>query len=119
MLSVLHAPHNPQFVDQVKTTMCGLPKKPHSVDSECMADSPYRDIGERLEKLRVTYSDDTQREWAQRLGFSVTQYNNWEKGVRRIPVDSAERLCDLYGLTLDFIYRGRRDGLSENIRKAV
>jgi transcriptional regulator with XRE-family HTH domain len=68
----------------------------------------------------VAYGDGlSQKAWAEKHNFNVTQYNNWERGVRRIPVESAEALCDSYGLTLDFIYRGRRDGLSENALKAV
>lgn len=82
-------------------------------------DAPYANIAIRLMAIRKSQSQDSQKEWAERHGFSPTQYNNWEKGTRRIPVDSAERLCDSYGITLDFIYRGRRDGLSENMRKAV
>jgi transcriptional regulator with XRE-family HTH domain len=78
------------------------------------------EIGNRLRRLRETYAPGlSQREWAERHNFSPTQYNNWEKGKRRITVDEAQRLCDAYGLTLDFVYRGRRDGLSENARKAV
>jgi transcriptional regulator with XRE-family HTH domain len=80
----------------------------------------YAEIGARLRRLRESYGPDlSQRAWAERHNFSPTQYNNWELGTRRIPVDSAEELCNLYGLTLDFVYRGRRDGLSENARKAV
>lgn len=58
----------------------------------------------------------SQKDWAQKHGFSVTRYNNWETGARRIPVDEADKLCDRYGLTLDAIYRGRLDGLSEKAR---
>ena len=76
----------------------------------------YADIGQRLEALRVGFSDLTQKAWAERHGFNSTQYNNWAKGTRRIPVEAAERLADTYGLTLDAIYRGRLDGLSENAR---
>lgn len=84
------------------------------------ADTPFHEIGERLRRLRLANQDeDNQRAWAERHNFSPTQYNNWERGVRRIPVDDAERLCRLYGLTLDFVYLGRRDGLSENARKVV
>lgn len=79
----------------------------------------YSDIGARLAKVRVGFSDLSQKDWAKKHGFSATQYNNWEKGARRITVDEAQRLCDLYGLTLDFIYRGRRDGLSDTASKVV
>jgi transcriptional regulator with XRE-family HTH domain len=78
---------------------------------------PYVEIGRRLEAVRLGFSDLSQREWASKHGFSVTQYNGWATGQNRITVDAAERLCDLYGLTLDAIYRGRLDGLSENVRK--
>lgn len=79
----------------------------------------YPEIAERLRQIREHFSDLNQKEWAEKHGFNVTQYNNWEKGVRRIPVEAADKLCDTYGLTLDFIYRGRRDGLSETSRKAL
>ena len=83
-----------------------------------MADTPYLDIGKRLEAIRLHFSGLNQRAWAEKHGFPQTRWNNWEKGVRRIPVDEAELLCQRYGLTLDAIYRGRLDGLSENARKA-
>lgn len=78
----------------------------------------YEDIGARLASIRTTFSDLSQKAWAEKHGFGLTQWNNWEKGTRRIPVEAAEKLSDLYGMTLDAIYRGRLDGLSENARKA-
>lgn len=81
--------------------------------------TPYRQIGARLAMIRTHFSDLNQGEWAQKHNFGTTQYNNWENGVRRIPLEKAERLCELYGITLDFLYRGKVDGLSENVRKAI
>ena len=80
------------------------------------SDHQYTDVGNRLRTLRE-WHNMSQREWAEKHGFNPTQYNNWEKGARRIPLDHAESLCEVYGLTLDFVYRGRRDGLSDNSRK--
>lgn len=77
----------------------------------------FPEIAARLVKIREGFSDLNQKDWAAKHGFSHTQVNNWEKGVRRIPVDAAEKLCDIYGLTLDAIYRGRLDGLSEKALK--
>jgi hypothetical protein len=80
----------------------------------------YIDIGMRLAQIRQHYSDLKQAPWAEKNGWGVTQWNNWEKGVRRISVDEAERLVDTYdGVTLDFIYRGKRDGLSESFSKSL
>lgn len=79
----------------------------------------YPVIGARLVAIREGFSDLNQRDWAERHQFNKTQYNNWERGVRRIPVECAEKLCLLYGLTLDFIYMGRRDGLSDKASKVL
>lgn len=79
----------------------------------------HEEIGRRLAALRRAMGNESKAAWAERNGFNATQYHNWERGIRRIPVEAAERLCDRYGLTLDWLYRGRVDGLSENIRKAV
>jgi transcriptional regulator with XRE-family HTH domain len=83
------------------------------------ADYPFQDIGRRLDALRVAMGKRSQKEWACLHGFNATQLNNWLKGARRIPVEHAETLCDAYGVTLDWIYRGRRDGLSENARNVL
>ncbi|MCC5960572.1 MAG: helix-turn-helix transcriptional regulator [Rhodobacteraceae bacterium] len=111
-------PHN---VEIRKITFCGLLKLPQFVNSRDMSQdaAQYLEIGARLAAVRTAFSDLSQKAWAEKHGFSPTQYNNWEKGVRRIPVDESERLCNVYGLTLDFIYRGRRDGLSETALKIL
>ena len=79
----------------------------------------FLDVAERLRALRVGMGEPTQSAWASKHGFNVTQYNNWEQGKRRIPVEAAEKLCEVYGLTLDFIYRGRRDGLPDTLLKIL
>jgi len=79
----------------------------------------YSVIGDRLVKIREGLSDMNQKEWAERHNFSPTQYNNWENGSRRITVDAADVLVTRYSLTLDYIFRGTVDGLSENMRKVL
>lgn len=79
----------------------------------------FTEIGQRLFNIRTGLSDLSQKAWAEKHGFNPTQYNNWEKGVRRIPVEAVDKLCDTYGLTMDFVYRGRRDGLAESIKNSV
>lgn len=119
--AVIMRPLYPQFVDPCNTTNGGLRKSPQFVNVCPMAktEPDYPEIAERLARIRKAFSDLSQKDWAGKHGFNQTQYNNWEKGSRRIPVDDAEKLCGLYGLTLDFIYRGRRDGLSESASKAL
>lgn len=109
----------PQKVDECNTTNGGLREMTRFVMCLHMADAEFKEIGERLRAIREAFSTLNQRAWAERHGFNVTQWSNWEKGVRRIPVDEAEKLCQLYGLTLDWIYRGRRDGLAESASKSL
>jgi DNA-binding XRE family transcriptional regulator len=111
----------PHKVDYGKPTNGGLHRGPPFVNLAVMNElgPPFADVGARLIALRKSQSDLNQKDWAGKHGFSQTQYNNWENGTRRIPVDDAERLCQLYGVSLDFIYRGRRDGLPESVRNTL
>lgn len=111
----------PQFVDQCNTTIGGLRENTQDAIQSRMAnlDNQYFDIGARLTAIRTAFSDLNQKEFAVKNGFTPSQYNNWESGLRRIPVDSSELLCHRYGLTLDWIYLGRRDGLSEKASKVL
>lgn len=113
----------PPLVDNINTTIGGLLTYSQFVNIGSMTDAlnqrEFHDVAVRLRQIREAFSDLSQKDWAEKHGFNKTQYNNWEKGLRRIPVENAERLSDTYGLTLDFIYRGRRDGLSETASKAL
>lgn len=113
-------PRKPQIVPNVNTTIGGLPKKLACYMSGGMTDDlQYIEIGGRLRLIRKAFSGDTQKMWADRHNLNRTQVNNWERGLRRVPVDVAEKMCDTYGLTLDFIYRGRLDGISGDAKKAL
>jgi transcriptional regulator with XRE-family HTH domain len=78
----------------------------------------FQPVSDRLKRLREAFGE-TQKEWSERHGFHYKQYNNWECGLARIPVEHAITLCDRYGITLDFIYRGRLDGLPATARKLL
>lgn len=78
-------------------------------------ETEFFEIADRLRKIRRGLSSLSQKAWAEKNGFNITQYNNWEKGNRRIPIEAAIQLCDTYGLTLDAIYRGRLDALSKSV----
>lgn len=82
-------------------------------------DAPFREIGKRLRKIRSGFTHLNQGEFAEHLNVSQPRYSNWENGARRITLDEAIKLCEIYGLTLDAIYLGRLDGLSENVRKIM
>lgn len=53
-----------------------------------MTDRPqFYEIGQRLCEVREAFSGMNKSAWALKHGFGVTQYHNWEKGFRRIPID--------------------------------
>lgn len=112
--------YNPHRVVFGKSTFGGLPVRHHFVTPEAMSqEAPYEEIGRRLEAIRTGFTDLSQKDFAAKMGFNQSQWNNWAIGVRRITVDSAEKLCASYGLTLDWVYLGRRDGLSESASKVL
>lgn len=79
----------------------------------------HKEIGDRLECIRKAFSDLKKKAFAESQGWNDTQYYNWVKGDRRIPVEAAEKLADRYELNLDFIYRGRVGNLSEIVLKKL
>lgn len=64
------------------------------------------DFGARLERVRVACGFDSQIAFAEFLGASKSQYNNWVKGTNGMPVEFGRKLRDKFGYTLDYIYCG-------------
>ena len=77
-----------------------------------------RPVGRRLrltrEALRLT-----QREIASRAGMATNTYGQYETGTRLISPKRAIDLCDQFGLTLDWIYRGNPGDLPYKLASAI
>jgi transcriptional regulator with XRE-family HTH domain len=75
-------------------------------------------VGRRLrltrEALRLT-----QREFASKAGIATNTYGQYETGTRLISPKRAIDLCDSYGLTLDWIYRGEPGDLPYKLANAI
>jgi len=73
------------------------------------------------ESLRLTREalDLTQAALCRITGISVQAWNNAETSDARIGVDNAIMLCQATGLTLDWIFRGIRAGLSGEFIEAI
>lgn len=67
-------------------------------------------IGKRLEAVRIACTPLPQREFAETLGATNQQYNNWVHG-KPIPPAYAAELVRQYGVTLDWIYLDDPSGL--------
>lgn len=75
-------------------------------------------IGLRLELTRAVLGL-AQGEFCSKAHIAPNTYNQYEQGKRKPTVENAISLCDTYGLTLDWIYRGDPSGLRYNVADAI
>jgi len=75
-------------------------------------------IGQRM-RLAWKASGLTQKEFFRRAGIASNTGNQYVQGVERPLLDNAIRLCEVYNLTLDYIYRGDPSGLRYEMRDAI
>jgi transcriptional regulator with XRE-family HTH domain len=76
------------------------------------------DVARRLRRTREAIGLD-QQQFGTRAGMSQSQYNQYETGKRLITLASAMKLCEEYGLTLDWVYRGDPSGLPYRLATAI
>ncbi len=76
------------------------------------------DVSERLRVTRLALKL-TQARLCRLAGINPQAWNNAETGDARLGLDSALKLCQATGLTLDWIYRGSRIGLPVEISEAI
>lgn len=74
------------------------------------------DVAARLKLVRRVYGVHSQRELAAMLGIKPSRFGQYEAALHLIPVPMAIRLCDMFGVTLDWIYRGDVSGLTAAVR---
>lgn len=76
-------------------------------------EKPQLTLAGRLKMLRLEFGL-TQAEIATKLGISQQTYSNFEKGNGRLDVEVLKNVCDLYGVSSDYIL-----GLDENRERAT
>ncbi len=119
MTDIIHTPYYSQYVSYVNPQFEICEKVAHKLKGGMAKDEKiHADIGDRLRAFRET-TGLQQKEFAIKNGFTPTQYTNWETGERRIPVEKAAILEETYGLTLDFIYLGRRRTLQHSLATSL
>ena len=64
-------------------------------------------VYKRIRDLREDH-DKTQKDIATLLNMQLTVYQRYERGEREIPLWAAIKLCDYYGVSLDYLV-GRSD----------
>lgn len=70
--------------------------------------SPFHpeSVGARLQALRE-YHRLNQAEFAQSVQIDPTSYGRIEKGKKPLKADMAFRIAERWGVSMDFLYRGR------------
>jgi DNA-binding XRE family transcriptional regulator len=81
-------------------------------------------IGERLRLVFLAWRSTasgkrTQKEFFARAGIAPNTGSNWITGREQPRVSEAIRLCEVYNLTLDYIYRGDPSGLRYEMRDKI
>lgn len=76
-------------------------KQPHPESLEAIA--------ERLKRTREAMGLN-QAQWCRMTGLSPAAWNNYERGLNRISIDQALKVCQSTGITVDWIYRGLMSG---------
>lgn len=77
-----------------------------------------RMVGSRLQTTRIALGK-TQADLARVLLISPQRWNNYERGARPIDIEFAIRLCERFGVTLDWLYRGIVAGLPFELAQRV
>ncbi len=73
--------------------------------------STIAEMAKRARLLRMVVAS-SQAELARSLGITPKAWNNYECGYSRINLDMGLVLCDRYGVSLDWLYRGQEAQLA-------
>ena len=68
---------------------------------------------------RIALGYKNQADFAKGANLTQNRYNQYETGERRITVDAALKLKAAYGISLDWIYTGDRNGLPHAVWSAL
>lgn len=75
-------------------------------------------VGMRLEALR-RHHGKTRAEFAESVHIDATSYGRIEKGLKPLKADMAYRIAERWGVTMDFLYRGRLTEIPPNLADAI
>ena len=71
-------------------------------------------VGARILAVRKAHGL-SQSAFASKCGFSVTALSGWENGRGRPTIAFASAICDVFGLTLDYLLRGKAETLTHSV----
>ena len=68
-----------------------------------------KEVSSRLRKLREASAFSTAPSFSELLNVEYSRYNHWETGQIMLPLKQAIQICEKFGCTLDYIYRGKEN----------
>ena len=80
---------------------------------------PFEEEGRWITEARESVSSLNPTAFAAVLGFHKGQWSDYENGHDRISLNAAVSLYKTYGISLDFLYFGRLDGLVSHVREKI
>lgn len=65
-----------------------------------------KEVGERLLALRLHHGKN-KADFAESVSIDATSYGRIEKGLKPLKADMAFRISERWGVSMDYLYRGR------------
>lgn len=91
----------------------------HPVDMPTEKSSDFwKAVGLRLHAARMAL-DATQGRAGGMVGSGMTTISNYERGIRLLPPLTAAALADRWGVTTDWFYRERLDGVRADLQDRI
>jgi len=77
------------------------------------------DTSQRLRWLIEDYLKIEHQDFARSINVKKSTVSNWiGNGARGLTLTGAKRICEVYGTSLDFLFMGKVDALSQQMRTA-
>lgn len=101
----------PEVEDQHIWRMMTARKKPDPTDPALVA--------ERLRYIRAAFEIERKSDLADLIPVDRSSYTKIEKGEKVLKPEWAYRIWELYGVPMEYIYRGALDQVPEKLRIAI
>lgn len=76
-------------------------------------------VAQRLRYVRAAFSLDQKSDLADIIPIDRSSYTKIEKGEKALKPEWAYRIWELYGVPMEYIYRGAMDNIPDKLRIAI
>ncbi len=75
-------------------------------------------VGKRLEALRLALGL-SRKEFSHSFGLDPSSYTKTADGEKQLRSEAGFAIAERWGVSMDYIYRGRLTGVPENLRETI